>query len=355
MRGMAVSTLRLFVDPKDPERTQAAIGEAAAILRRGGTVAFPTETVYGLGANALDPAAVAAIFEAKQRPAWDPLIVHLPDASGLDGLVTAVPEPARRWMERFWPGPLTLLLEKHAQVPDAVTAGRSRVGVRVPRHPVAQALLRAAGIPVAAPSANVFGHVSPTTAAHVLADLDGRIDAILDGGPCEHGVESTVVDAAADPCVLYRPGAVSLEQLAAVWPRVEAYQEVPSTKTQSPASLPSPGVGIRHYAPRAQVVLIEYGARQPERLLQAFDEASRSGRVGVLLPEGLLPSFSPPPDAEMFAWGRWGEPESMANGLFAGLRSLDAAGVETILCPVPAPEGIGRAIGDRLHKAARAS
>jgi L-threonylcarbamoyladenylate synthase len=349
---MAVATLRLFADPNDPERTRDAIEQAAAILRRGGTVAFPTETVYGLGANALDSAAVAAIFEAKQRPAWDPLIVHIPEAARLQGLAKTIPEPARLWMERFWPGPLTLLLEKEAIIPDAVTAGRSKVGVRVPQHPVAQALLRAAGLPIAAPSANLFSHVSPTTAAHVLADLDGRIDAVLDGGACEHGVESTVVDAAADPCVLYRPGAVSLEQLIALWPRVTAYREVGFLMDQSPASLPSPGVGIRHYAPRAQVVLVAHGDQQAARFREALS-SFHEGTLGILLPEGFLPGLALPPHTEVFAFGRWSEPESMASSLYAGLRSLDAAGVDSILCPVPSDEGVGRAICDRLHKAAR--
>jgi L-threonylcarbamoyladenylate synthase len=347
------TTLRLIADPNDLERSRHAIERAAAILRRGGTVAFPTETVYGLGAHALDPAAVAGIFAAKQRPAWDPLIVHAADPDSICELVREVTAPARMWMRKFWPGPLTLLLERSTQVPDAVTAGRSRVGVRVPRHPVAHALLRTAGIPIAAPSANLFGQVSPTTAAHVLADLDGRIDAVLDGGACEHGVESTVVDAAADPCVVYRPGAVSLEQLAAVWPGVVAYQEEGLTEAQNPMSLPSPGVGIRHYAPRARLVLIEYDNAQAERLAAALAKASIEGRVGVLLPEGFMPGFTQPANVKCFDWGVWARPESMASSLFAGLRSLDAAGVETILCPVPPAEGIGRAICDRLYKAAR--
>ena len=350
---MSQTTLRLIADPNDLERSRDAIEQAAAILRRGGTVAFPTETVYGLGAHALDPAAVAGIFAAKQRPAWDPLIVHVADPDSIGELVREITAPARMWMGQFWPGPLTLLFERSTQVPDAVTAGRPRVGVRVPRHPVAHALLRTAGIPVAAPSANLFGHVSPTNAAHVLADLDGRIDAVLDGGACEHGVESTVVDAAADPCVVYRPGAVSLEQLAAVWPGVVAYQEVGLTGAQNPMSLPSPGVGIRHYAPRARIVLIEYDKAQAERLEEALAKASIEGGGGVLLPEGFMPGFIPPVNVKRFDWGVWTRPESMASSLFAGLRSLDAAGVENILCPVPPADGIGSAIRDRLYKAAR--
>src|ERR1039458_1717655 len=177
-----MKTLRLVVDPGHLETAEAeeALGRAAEILRAGGLVALPTETVYGLGANALDAAAVERIFEAKQRPAWDPVIVHISDLAMLDGLVGEVPAAARKLMEAFWPGPLTLLLPRTAEVPDAVTAGRALVGVRMPAHPVARELIRLAGVPVAAPSANRFGHISPTTALHVLADLDGRIDAVLD-------------------------------------------------------------------------------------------------------------------------------------------------------------------------------
>src|ERR1700678_4369698 len=208
-------TLRLRVIPdrmEEPE-SQRAMDEAASILRRGGAVALPTETVYGLGANALDAAAVAAIFKAKERPGWDPLIVHVADEAMLASVVGDVPEAARLLMRAFWPGPLTLLLPRSAQVPDAVTAGRSLVGVRMPGHPVALEVIRRAGVPVAAPSANRFGHTSPTTTEHVLEDLDGRIDAVVDAGPTALGVESTVLNPNASPMVIYRPGAITLEQV----------------------------------------------------------------------------------------------------------------------------------------------
>jgi len=214
-----MKTLRLVVDPANLESSEAerALEQAAQIMRAGGLVALPTETVYGLGANALDAAAVERIFKAKERPSWDPVIVHVAGADGgaamLEGLVRDVPEAARKLMKAFWPGPLTLLLPRTAAVPDAVTAGRPLVGVRMPAHPVALELIRRAGIPVAAPSANLFGHTSPTTAAHVLADLDGRIDAVLDAGPTEHGVESTVLDPCQIPMVIYRPGAVTSVQI----------------------------------------------------------------------------------------------------------------------------------------------
>ncbi len=341
-------TLRLSGD------VPADVARAAVILRAGGTVAFATETVYGLGANALDPAAVAKIFEAKQRPAWDPLIVHIAGPEQLPSIASELPEPARLWAAQFWPGPLTLLLPRSPAIPDAVTAGRPRVGVRIPRHPVAQALLHAAGVPVAAPSANLFGHVSPTAAAHVLADLDGRIDAVLDGGASEHGLESSVVDACEDRCLLYRPGAVTLEQLRSVWPRVALYQ-ADEGDSAKPASLPSPGVGLRHYAPRAQLVLVEHGPGQATQFLNAiaFD---RPGRTGVLLPKGFLPPEEEariPQGSELYPWGRWSHPEELAQRLFAGLRALDSLGVASIVCPLPTPEGIGLALRDRLLKAAQ--
>ena len=219
-----VKTLRLRVDAErlDTAEAQETLERGAQILRAGGLVALPTETVYGLGAHALDAAAVGRIFEAKQRPAWDPVIVHIADLAMLEGLVCwegvadGVEARARRLMAAFWPGPLTLLLRRTEAVPDAVTAGRALVGVRMPAHPVALELIRRAGVPVAAPSANLFGHTSPTTAEHVLDDLDGRIDAVVDAGATGLGVESTVLDCCQSPMVIYRPGAVTAEQIRAV-------------------------------------------------------------------------------------------------------------------------------------------
>ena len=360
---MSPSTRRFVIvpDSNGAVAPSADLTAAAALLRAGGTVAFATETVYGLGANALDPDAVAKIFAAKGRPAWDPLIVHLADAEMLAQVTESVPEPARLWIEHFWPGPLTLLLPKGPAVPDAVTAGRPRVGVRVPAHPVARALLREAGVPVAAPSANLFGHVSPTTAAHVLADLDGRIDAVVDAGPTLHGVESTVVDACEDPCVVYRPGAITLEQLAAVWPRVRMHDRtlrpVPAPGAM-PDSLPSPGVGIRHYAPKARLVLVETGSDQAVRLLYAVRAAAEQcgpGHAGLLLPESFLSagqSVEIPKGVHIYAWGHWDEPATLAHEVFGALRALDAAGVTEIVCPLPPCEGLGAALCDRLRKAA---
>jgi L-threonylcarbamoyladenylate synthase len=356
-----METLRLSVDAGNlnSASSSAAIKRGAAILRQGGTVAFPTETVYGLGANALDQAAVAKIFAAKQRPQWDPLIVHLADQNMLNGLIAEMQEDAHRrvsgLMEAFWPGPLTLLLPRSPAVPDAVTAGRPLVGVRVPRHPVAHALLRAAHIPVAAPSANRFGRISPTLADHVAEDLDGRIDAILDAGETTHGLESTVVDPCAEPCIVYRPGVITLAQIRSVCPGAVAFQGAELSGDLAPESSPSPGVGIRHYAPRARLILIEGGPSQNERFKSEALAAEQGGdTVGLMLPQTFEYTAA---DRNLLAydWGSWASQEELAHRLFAGLRWLDAAGATVIVCPLPEAKGIGIAIRDRLQKAARKS
>jgi L-threonylcarbamoyladenylate synthase len=349
-----VKTLRLVVDPAHLETADAqeTLERAAGILRAGGLVALPTETVYGLGANALNVEAVEHIFAAKQRPAWDPMIVHIAGEAMLGGLVTEIPEAARRLMAAFWPGPLTLLLKKTAVVPDAVTAGKPLVGVRMPAHPVALELIRRARIPVAAPSANIFGHISPTTAEHVLDDLDGRIDAVVDAGPTEHGVESTVLDTCQSPMLIYRPGAVTAEQIQTVAGPVEVFQGgQPQPETISEAQ-PSPGLGLRHYAPHARLALVDAPLAELETRLA--EEALRwSGqRVGIMMPAEVPFSMT---GAIPHLWGRWTKPEELARELYAGLRALDAEGCTVILCPLPPAEGIGVAIRDRLRKAARSA
>jgi L-threonylcarbamoyladenylate synthase len=328
--------------------TQQDIAQAAQILRNGGTVAFPTETVYGLGANALDADAVAGIFLAKDRPHWDPLIVHVSDRAMLERVAIVTPQ-AERLIEAFWPGPLTLLLERTAQIPGAVTANRPLVGVRMPAHPIALALIAAAGTPIAAPSANRFGRISPTTAAHVLEDLDHRIDAVLDGGPTSVGVESTVLDPNQSPMVLYRPGAITPAMLEPIAGPVTLYR--PPTEAEAaaePQSLPSPGVGIRHYAPRARLILVASQTELNDRITQL---ATTEDRIGVMLPQG----WTVPNQAETFLWSDFDDPAGLAQNLFAGLRELDRRNVAVILCPLPAPAGVGLAIRDRLQKAARSS
>ena len=330
----------------------ADIERAAELLRAGRLVAFATETVYGLGANALSAEAVAGIFEAKQRPAWDPLIVHIASVEDIDRIAMISGELRSRvegLAAAFWPGPLTMLLPKSATVPDVVTAGRPLIGVRIPAHQTAQALLRATGLPIAAPSANRFGHTSPTTADHVLADLGGRIDAVLDAGPTQVGIESTVVDVTRTPMVQYRPGAVTPREIeAACGVPVKVY--VPAPELRAPESLPSPGVGIRHYAPRARVVLIEGTPEAVQRKVTEFaTEGGDARKIGVLLPIGWRAEGK----AIVQPWAAWDQPDRLAATLFAGLRALDARGVEVIVCPLPATGGVYDAIRDRLMKAAR--
>ncbi len=351
----SMKTLRLTVDPVHLETAQAeeALSHAAAILRAGGLVALPTETVYGLGANALDGAAVERIFIAKQRPAWDPIIVHIAPLDRLDamldGLVQEIPDAARRLMNAFWPGPLTMLFPRAILVPDGVTASRPMVGVRMPAHPVALELIRRAGVPVAAPSANIFGHISPTTAAHVLHDLDGRIDAVVDAGSTEHGVESTVLDPCQSPMVIYRPGAVTAEQIRDVAGEVVFFRGGAEPIEVPRKALASPGLGMRHYAPKARVVLVEARVEDLSRRLAEAASETAGERVGIMLPAELA---SPVERAEVYSWGSWAAPAELARNLYAGLRALDASGCTVILCPVPPGEGIGAAIRDRLRKAA---
>jgi L-threonylcarbamoyladenylate synthase len=334
----------------DSPASRASLQHAAELLRNGGTVAFPTETVYGLGANALDPIAVQSIFQAKQRPSWDPVIVHIVSDEQLAQVTASIPRNGRLLMEAFWPGPLTLLLPKGSQVPAIVTAGRSRVGVRMPRHPVARKLIELAAVPVAAPSANSFGRTSPTRAEFVLQDLDGRIDAVVDSGDATLGLESTVVDVCEDPPILYRPGMLTLQQLQSHCPGIIAYCEPESDGDagSAAAALASPGLGLKHYSPRARLILLE--KFEPSAMLSQAASLKNAGEtVGLMLPsmwEENLPYL-------IYIWGDLADQPQLARRLFAGLRELDAAGASVILCPLPENRGLGVALRDRLFKAAR--
>ena len=316
-------------------------------------VAIPTETVYGLAANALDAAAIARVFEAKQRPKWDPLIVHVANFEMISRIADEFPDSARELAERFWPGPLTLLLPRSAHLPGIVTAGRDTVAVRMPAHGVARALISAAGTPLAAPSANLFGGMSPTTAEHVLRDLDGRIDAILDAGATSIGVESTVIDVLKTPPLLLRSGGITREQLESVLGPVEIYS---APAQQRPEALASPGLAARHYAPHATLLLVD---GTPQALMDAIaqhvpTEAARGDYVGVMVPEQWLDEQTLAAGGlVLFDWGAWGDWPQLAQTLFAGLRYLDKPGVSMILCPLPAKEGIGLAIRDRLLRASQ--
>jgi L-threonylcarbamoyladenylate synthase len=327
-----------------------AIAVAAELLRHGELVAFPTETVYGLGGHALDQAAVAAIFAAKGRPTSDPLIVHLATAADLARVAVDIPPLATELATHFWPGPLTLIVPRHPHVPRAVTAGRETVAVRVPSHPVAHALLVAAGVPVAAPSANRFGHTSPTTADHVLADLDGRIAAIIDGGPTPIGIESTVLDCTTNPPTLLRPGGISLEALTAVAGPIQTYHR-PTDRSET--GLVSPGLLDRHYAPDHELWLFSGPPTAVlHRLRSEAETALAAGlRIGLLLPTEDLVLFNDLP-VEMESLGPVTEPETMAQRLYAALRALDDRHPDRIFTRDLDEAGLGRALRDRLRRAA---
>lgn len=336
----------LMVDPHRPD--PGTVEKAARILRSGGLVAFPTETVYGLGAHALDPNAVRAVFAVKGRPADNPLIVHVSDAANGFALAKNPPAAAFALADAFWPGPLTLVLPSSGAVPKETTAGLDTVALRVPAHPVALALLAAAGVPVAAPSANRSGRPSPTRAEHVLADLDGRIDAVLDGGETGVGVESTVIDLTVSPPVILRPGGVSREAIEEVIGPVAERAEGPSGEPPR-----SPGLKYRHYAPRARAVVVS-GA--PERVTQAVLKLSQElrGRAAFLLSDETIATL-PQGISGLFPLGSKSAPEEAARRLYHGLREMDRPGVDVIFLEGYDEVGIGRALMDRMRRAAAAA
>lgn len=305
---------------------------AAAVLQSGGICAFPTETVYGLGANAFDAAAVAKIFKAKGRPQDNPLIVHVADPGQLDGICTVTPL-AEKLIARFWGGPLTLILPKTERVPAAVTAGLDTVAVRMPSHPIANALLRLCGLPVAAPSANLSGKPSPTRAAHVLADMDGRADCIIDGGDCLWGVESTVLDLTVSPPAILRPGAVTKEEIAA-----EIGAVVYGTGVGAPKS---PGMKYTHYAPDAPVFIAE----GPDAAGRIAEAAKTFRRPGVLYYNCTAPALPVAISAGSTA-------AEYAAQLFFALREFDRQGADVIFAMPPAEGGMGDAVRNRLFKSA---
>lgn len=316
----------------------ASIRRAAALLRAGELVAFPTETVYGLGADALNAEASARIFAAKGRPADNPLIAHIAGESGLAGLIAGEPcACARKLMRAFWPGPMTLIFPKSPRVPREVTAGLDTVAVRMPSHPVARALISAAQTPIAAPSANRSGRPSPTTAAHVLEDMEGRIPLILDGGPCEVGLESTVVDVTGARPRILRPGGVTLEMLEGVVGDVDVDEGV-LHQLQAGSQARSPGMKYKHYAPKGEVTIVT-GPRAAQEIARLYDAAD--GRAAIL-------AFS---QADYGA-RRVYRLKNAPGELFAALRQLDEDGMETIYAEDVPTTGVGLAVMNRLMRAA---
>lgn len=348
--------------PGPAQQLDALIAAAAAEIARGGIVAFPTETVYGLGANAFDALAVARVFEMKARPHFDPLIVHIADERDLSRLVTHVPDAGRELIARFWPGPLTLVLPKCAEVPDLVTSGLPSVAVRMPAHPVARRLIEASGTPIAAPSANRFGRISPTTAAHVQEEFGDQLPWIVDAGACPVGVESTVVSLLDErrPRLL-RPGGITLEELQAVLGPVETSAETAAEVSQTSREAASrhdsqpavaPGMLASHYAPATPLWLVD-----DERMAHDLVERMRWQRWGWL---GLRPSdtsatsaiqtATPPVACEYLS--ATGDLHEAAANLFAAMRRLDHLQFEAIVAAPVLNQGVGRAINDRLRRAA---
>ena len=309
------------------------IADAVGVLRAGGLVAFPTETVYGLGADASRDDAAAKIFAVKGRPRAHPLIVHLAPGASLDDWAVDVPDVARKLVAIAWPGPLTVILKRGPRVSPATTGGAQTVGLRVPAHPLAQALLAAFGGGVAAPSANRFGAVSPTTADHVEADLGNDVDYILDGGACDVGVESTIVDLSREKAVLLRPGGMPREAIEAITgPLAAADAEAPA----------APGTLASHYAPRAEVIAVE-----PHEVPAAV--AGAKGKVAVLAPAGAFEAWG---DLGAIPYRLPDDLAGMAHDLYAALRDLDAMAVDVVIAALPPSIGLGEAVGDRLRRAA---
>lgn len=333
---------------------------AASILSGGGLVAFPTETVYGLGANALDEAAARRIYEAKGRPSDNPLIVHIADLDGLKPLVSGLPEAGKRLMEAFWPGPLTLVFPKSRAVPGGTTGGLDTVAVRLPSHPVARALIRLAGTPVAAPSANTSGRPSPTLAEHVLQDMEGRIDMIVDGGPVGIGLESTIIDVSGEAPVILRPGAVTQEMASRALGGFVALD--PAISGDGPMDLgvrpKAPGMKYKHYAPKADLILVDGPSQAVIRAIRrmAGEELMAGRRVGIICTEEskpLYPGFgNVRGEALIMNLGSRDREEVMAHNLYGILRRFDDWGADIIYSEIVSADHLGQAIMNRLKKAA---
>ncbi len=325
-----------------------SIGRAAELLRGGAVVAFPTETVYGLGANGLDTRSVELIYEAKGRPKDNPFILHIAEQQEIGSLVSRIPVKARQLMDAFWPGPLTVILPSTDAVPKAARAGLPTVAVRCPANLWARKLIKRCGFPLAAPSANLSGRPSPTTAAAVLEDMNGRIPLILDGGACEVGLESTVVTLAGEAPRLLRPGGVTLEQLEAAIGPIEVDRAVLGKLEENDVAL-SPGMKYRHYAPNAALTVVG-GDASAERICWLYDQALITGRnPAILVCAGCEGGFS---GRVVYTLGVEGNAESMGAALFEALRRVDADGRTDVFAEAIEPRGIGLAVMNRLLRAA---
>lgn len=328
----------LVVDPVAPD--PAAIAEAVEILRRGGLVAIPTETVYGLGALALDAAAVARVYSAKGRPEHHPLIAHVLDEAQARSLAASFPERARDLARAFWPGPLTLVVDRAAHVPASVAGGTDSIAIRAPSHPVARAVIEGVGQPVAAPSANRYQGLSPTTASHVVKQLGDRVELVLDAGPCQAGIESTVVDVRSNPPRVLRPGAIDLGALR----RVSFALETPTDSLRGAAPRVSPGMDARHYAPRARLLLADTWL-EAQRI--AYGIAGAGARVGLVTYEARTSSVR---ERRVLVRTLPRDPAQYARLLYGTLHDLDDAGVDAIVVQGVPQDDAWWAVDDRLRR-----
>lgn len=342
-----IKTMMIKVDATNPEKP--LIDKGAGIIKSGGLVAFPTETVYGLGANGLDEEAVKNIFIAKGRPQDNPLILHVANVKQIVPLVESIPETAQRLMKRFWPGPLTILFKRSNLVPYSITAGLDTVAIRMPNHPIALELIRASGVPLAAPSANTSGKPSPTLASHVMEDLNGKVHIILDGGRTGIGVESTVLDLSGDRPLILRPGGVTIEELREELPQVE---EDPSLIREDKDIVPkSPGQKYKHYAPKAEMYLF---VGSVDNIVKIIDEyanryISLGKKVGIMATEETKDQYQ---KGIVISLGSRKNKETIAHNLFNTLRLFDEEDIDIILAEAVDLEGIGTAIMNRMKKAA---
>jgi L-threonylcarbamoyladenylate synthase len=339
MRFMIIKPDVIAIDPDNIEHTK--IAEAARIIRKGGLVAFPTETVYGLGANALDRRACLKLFKAKNRPFDDPLIVHIANKKDVFKLAREIPDTALKLIDKFWPGPLTLIFKKSRLIPKTVTAGLHSVALRMPGNDIALAIIRESQVPIAAPSANLFGRPSPTTAKHVLEDLNGRIDLLVDGGPTQIGVESTILDLTQDCPYLLRPGKINREELEEIIPGIKIYDR---------DKILSPGMYPQHYSPKAKVMLIEGNSDvQVEKINNLAAEFSLQGYYfGILAKEENKNKYG---EYNVKLLRLDGDLTNCGTNLFSALREFDRQGVDIIFVEGVREEGLGIAIMDRLRKA----
>ncbi len=341
-------TLVLRVNPQEPDLEKIRI--AARLVRDGGLVAFPTETVYGLGADALNPEAIQMLFKAKGRPPDNPLIIHVGNKEDVSGLVELVTHKCEMLIEKFWPGPLTLILRRSKIVPDVTVSGLDTIAVRMPRHATALSLIRESGCPIAAPSANLSGRPSPTTAQHVLEDLECRIDAVLDGGPTPIGMESTVLDMTADQPQVLRPGGTPFESLRKVLKNVKLHPAAVAYRSSVPNEPRSPGLKYRHYAPAADVTVVEGGLTAVVGKIQALADfhAEKGRRVGILCTDETIAQYK----AEVVkSLGSRKDLSTVAQNLYRLLREFDLEGVDIILAEGIPSRGFGLAVMNRLRKA----